>query len=46
MKTLHTIHKKKLRCVLFKLDIEKTFDKVNWDFILEIMQVETLGISG
>jgi Reverse transcriptase (RNA-dependent DNA polymerase) len=36
--TLHTIHKKKLWCVLFKLDFEKAFDRVNWDFILEIMQ--------
>jgi Reverse transcriptase (RNA-dependent DNA polymerase) len=27
--TLHSIHRKKLRCVLFKLDFEKAFDRVN-----------------
>jgi Reverse transcriptase (RNA-dependent DNA polymerase) len=27
--TLHSIHRKKLMRVLFKLDFEKTFDKVN-----------------
>jgi Reverse transcriptase (RNA-dependent DNA polymerase) len=26
---LHTIHKKKIKSVLFKLDFEKTFDRVN-----------------
>jgi Reverse transcriptase (RNA-dependent DNA polymerase) len=45
--TLHTIFfKKKLRCVLFKLDFEKSFDRVNWDFILDIMQGRNFGISG
>jgi Reverse transcriptase (RNA-dependent DNA polymerase) len=35
---LHFIHKKKIRSVLFKLDFEKTFDRVNWNFLLAIMQ--------
>jgi Reverse transcriptase (RNA-dependent DNA polymerase) len=30
-KTLHTIHKNKMKCVLFKLDFEKALDRVNWD---------------
>jgi Reverse transcriptase (RNA-dependent DNA polymerase) len=27
--TLHIIHKNKMKCVLFKLDFEKDFDRVN-----------------
>jgi hypothetical protein len=27
--TLHELHRKKLNCVILKLDFEKTYDKVN-----------------
>jgi hypothetical protein len=30
--TLHTISKNKIKCFLFKINFEKVFDKVNWDF--------------
>jgi Reverse transcriptase (RNA-dependent DNA polymerase) len=43
-KTLHTIHKNKMKCVLFKLDFEKALDRVNWDFILEILQGRNFGV--
>jgi hypothetical protein len=29
---IHEIHRKKLDGVLFKIDFEKAYDKVRWDF--------------
>jgi Reverse transcriptase (RNA-dependent DNA polymerase) len=34
---LHYV-KKKIKCILFKIDFEKTFDKFNWDFLYEILE--------
>jgi hypothetical protein len=31
--TIHEMHHKKLSGVLFKIDFEKSYDKVNWFFI-------------
>jgi hypothetical protein len=31
--TIHEMHRKKLDGVIFKIDFEKTYDKVNWPFL-------------
>ena len=31
--TIHEMHRKKLYGVLFKIDFEKAYDKVNWSFL-------------
>jgi hypothetical protein len=40
--TLHTI-RKKIKYFLFKIDFEKAFDKVNCDFLLEILEGRQFG---
>lgn len=39
----HSIKQKKSKCLILKLDIEKVFDTVNWDFLLDIMKVMGFG---
>jgi Reverse transcriptase (RNA-dependent DNA polymerase) len=34
---LHQVNKTKSQGVLFKIDFEKVFDRVNWDFLLETL---------
>jgi hypothetical protein len=41
--TIHEIHHKKMFGVLFKIDFEKAYDKVNWDFLSQMMQAKGLG---
>jgi Reverse transcriptase (RNA-dependent DNA polymerase) len=41
--TLHSIRKNKNKYFLFKIDFEKTFDKVNWQFLLEILKGKHFG---
>jgi hypothetical protein len=31
--TIHELHRKKMNGVLFKIDFEKAYDKVKWDFL-------------
>jgi Reverse transcriptase (RNA-dependent DNA polymerase) len=40
---LHTIKKNKISAVIFKIIFEKAFDRVNWDFLLEILQGRKFG---
>ena len=35
---LHSVHKSKNKGVVLKLDYEKAFDKVNLDFLLELLE--------
>jgi Reverse transcriptase (RNA-dependent DNA polymerase) len=42
--TLHTIRKNKNKCFLFKINFEKVFDKVNWEFLLEILEGRQFGV--
>ena len=38
--TLHELHKKKLNGVIFKIDFEKAYDKVRWDFLQQTMRMK------
>jgi hypothetical protein len=37
---LHELHHKKLDGVLLKIDFEKAYDKVNWDFLRQAMRMK------
>ena len=46
--TIHELHQKKLNGVIFKIDFEKTYDKVRWPFLLQTLerlftQVDQMG---
>jgi Reverse transcriptase (RNA-dependent DNA polymerase) len=41
--TLHSIKKNNIKYFLFKIDFEKAFDKVNWQFLLEILEGRNFG---
>ncbi|WVZ95111.1 hypothetical protein U9M48_040913 [Paspalum notatum var. saurae] len=38
--TLHELHKKKLNGVIFKINFEKAYDKVRWDFLQQTMRMK------
>jgi hypothetical protein len=41
--TIHEIHHKKMPGVIFKIDFEKAYEKVNWAFLYQMMQEKGLG---
>lgn len=42
--TLNTIHHEKLDGILFKVDFEKAYDKVNWVFIYRMLQAKEFPV--
>ena len=36
--TIHELHTKKQDSVIFKIDFEKAYDKVNWNFLQQTMK--------
>jgi Reverse transcriptase (RNA-dependent DNA polymerase) len=36
---LYQVRKTKEKGILFKIDLEKAFDKVNWKFLIEILKL-------
>jgi hypothetical protein len=38
--TIHEIHQKKMSEVILKLDFEKTYDKVNWEFLHQTLRIK------
>jgi hypothetical protein len=42
--TIHELHRKKMSGVILKLDFEKAYDKVNWDFLQQTLRIK--GFSG
>ena len=35
--TVHEMHRKNMSGVEFKIDFEKAYDRVNWDFLQEVL---------
>ncbi|XP_071689267.1 uncharacterized protein [Rutidosis leptorrhynchoides] len=44
-KTLEFIRKKHDKCLIFKVDLEKAFDCLNWDFLMEVMELMGFGVK-
>jgi mannosylglycoprotein endo-beta-mannosidase len=38
-KIIHEVHRKKEQGLVFKIDYEKAYDKVNLDFLFEVLQL-------
>jgi hypothetical protein len=38
--TIHEIQRKKMSGVVLKLDFEKAYDKVNWDFLFQTLRMK------
>jgi hypothetical protein len=38
--TIHEIHRKKMSGIILKLDFEKTYDKVNWEFLYQTLRIK------
>ena len=38
--TIHELHRKNQRGVIFKIDFEKAYDKVKWPFVLQTLRMK------
>ena len=38
--TIHELHRKNLSGVIFKIDFEKAYDKVKWNFLLQMLRLK------
>ena len=41
--TIHEIHRKKMDGVIFKIDFEKVYDKVNWSFLQQTLRMKSFA---
>jgi hypothetical protein len=39
-KTIHELHRKKMNGVILKLDFENAYDKVNWEFLQQMLRMK------
>jgi hypothetical protein len=38
--TMHEISRKKMSCVILKLNFEKAYGKVNWEFLQQTLRIK------
>jgi hypothetical protein len=38
--TIHELKRKKQKGIILKLDFEKAYDKVNWDFLQQVLRMK------
>jgi hypothetical protein len=38
--TIHELHRKKMSEVIFKIDFEKTYDKIKWTFVQQTLRLK------
>jgi len=38
--TIHELHRKNLSGVIFKIDFKKAYDKVKWNFLLQMLRLK------
>jgi hypothetical protein len=43
--TIHELHRKKLDGVLLKIDFEKAYDKVKWDFLHQALRMKGFDLK-
>jgi hypothetical protein len=39
-KTIHEMHRKIKRGLVFKIDFEKAYDKINWSFVQQTLRMK------
>jgi hypothetical protein len=43
---IHSVHQRNQKGFILKLDYEKVYDKVNWEFLLDILAKRDLVVNG
>jgi hypothetical protein len=43
--TIHELHRKRMSGVVLKLDFEKAYNKVNWDFIFQTLRMKGFSMK-
>ena len=38
--TIHELHRKNLSGVIFKIDLKKSYDKVKWNFLMQMLRLK------
>jgi hypothetical protein len=41
--TIHELHRKKMNEIIIKLDFEKAYDKVNWEFLQQTLRMKAFS---
>jgi hypothetical protein len=41
--TIHEMHRKKQNGLIFKIDFEKAYDKINWSFVQQTLRMKDLS---
>jgi hypothetical protein len=39
-KTIHEMHRNKQNGIIFKIDLEKVYDKINWSFVQQTLRMK------